>query len=80
MFGSQQDLRSVLFKGFLHFSAQVKHMLAIVAVSSSVADSVLEIINEDGRVVLQLEHIEDEISVSLSCVASLSDFTVILIA
>jgi len=67
-------------QGFSRFTAKVQHMLAVVVCSRSVADGVLNLLQEDDRVVRNLKTIEDEMQASLLYVMNLPELVIQIFA
>ena len=55
-------------------------MLGVVVCASAVADTILVLLQEDDRVVLQLPLIEEEIELTLDYVANLPESVVVAVA
>jgi hypothetical protein len=77
---AEPSARKFFLQGFAHFAAKVRHMLAVTVCSSSVAEGVLNILQEDDRVVRNLQTLEDELNDSLLYVMNLPDFVIQVVA
>lgn len=72
----EKSEKTFFLKGWNHFSAEVKHMMAVVVCSSPVPDAALQILQEDDRLVRILPQLRSDMALDLDYVVNLPDVVI----